>query len=863
VRAATRSAAHVSLLSVLLCSLAGVCNAQPSLLQNGDFEAGDGARPEGWSRSLYPGEQDAGQCVSRSREQARSGDWALRIDTGPVVGQELTIVFNGSMPGDPVALRGKTVALTGWVYVEPGTAVRPIQMRLRAFGPDDTGAVAFIGDALSVQVLGQPGAWSEFSASGTVPAGSVTSLDLHCGIRPDTVPTVQFLDDIRIEQPSPGPLTLRLPRARLWSDEETLAVEARVDGEATRAGVLLFSLLGPDDRELSRWEREVNGSVYGLALPRTALPEGTYRLLAELQDDAHETVAKAEAALEVAESPWERAPRALTGTEALADTVEGFDAMGTAAPVQLVDALPSEAEQVSADLPVAEWEGRGYALFSRASLDPPSRLGRPLPGETGPVRLFACPGEYEPATVSVWALKPLSQVAVTVSDLRGERAAIGAGSVDLRLVRSAAGLPRFLERARPVGVPAGQTQTYWLTVHIPADAPPGFYRGEVHVRSPGVPDGAAELLVRVLPLSLPATGKGYGFWWKMDGRWDGHYSQEREAALEQIRKQFVLLREHGCNLVSCYGMPRTTRSPDGTLSLDFDQDHWGHDRFSFADFLRLGKETGFLDPNQPIQYPGAESLHSEWIARELELDADPKALDDFYRDVCKRVDEWAKAQGFRLAFACIDEIGNSEERRRDADRFYRIAHEAGVLTSVTDNSMHGGVHLMAQPRFDDSIDMRLYNFIMPEMIENTRQSGDRLWLYNLGSTGRSAPLDRLVFGLFTDRCGAEGYVQWAFQWPSGNTDPYDAAAAGTGTGYHYALPAPDGPLPTVALEGVREGIDDARYLAALRARSPQAAEEIIADIPMTSTEIGSFLEQRDASWFGVRRWRVARAAMGG
>ena len=111
--------------------------------------------------------------------------------------------------------------------------------------------------------------------------------------------------------------------------------------------------------------------------------------------------------------------------------------------------------------------------------------------------------------------------------------------------------------------------------------------------------------------------------------------------------------------------------------------------------------------------------------------------------------------------------------------------------------------------------MRLYNFITPEMIEDTRRSGDHLWLYNLASGGRNARIDRFVFGQFTERCGAEGCAQWAYQWPNGNTNPYEAAAATGSSGYHYALPAPDGPLPTLALEGVREGIDDARYLALL------------------------------------------------
>jgi hypothetical protein len=209
----------------------------------------------------------------------------------------------------------------------------------------------------------------------------------------------------------------------------------------------------------------------------------------------------------------------------------------------------------------------------------------------------------------------------------------------------------------------------------------------------------------------------------------------------------------------------------------------------------------------------------------------------------------------------VDEIGNSAERRQEALRFYRLAQEAGVLTSVTDNSMHGGVHLMAQPRFDDIIAMRLYNFITPEMIAGARTSDDRLWLYNLASGGWDARRDRFVFGLFTERCAAEGCAQWAFQWPNGNTDPYEAAAAGESSGYHYALPAPDGPLPTLALEGVREGVDDARYLALLRQDSPESVAARLDDIEPLGTTVEAYVSRHSGSFLDVRRWRMAREAM--
>jgi hypothetical protein len=852
--------AYLAALAVWGATVAAVGQPPASFLVNGDLERGTGEQPANWSLSLYPNAGPVGECMARSQERARSGEWSLKIDTASVVGQDLSLIFNGSVSAEAATVPGGRLEVSGWVYIEPGTAVRPFGMRLRCFGPDEAGKNAFIGDVLELKVLGTPGEWTQFRASGRLPDAQVTSLDLHCSIRPDVVRTVQFLDDIAVGPPARSALEVRLLRSSVWRDEGVLAVDVAIDPAEADGALLAFSLLNADGRQVKEWEREAVSGVLGLSLPERLLPEGTYRLRTELRRGG-KTLGGVETPLELAASPWEGAPERLPGGPLVTAEAECFSAMGTIAPTDLPDATDGRPEPLSPDLATMDGEKQGYVAFHRHPLDPVPRLGRPRPGELGPIRVFACPGQYASAAASVWALRDQPGVSVSLGDLRGETATIAGTCADVRVVRRIRELPPFLERRPSVPIPEGQTQTFWLTSYVPHETPPGFYRGAIAVQPAAGPATTVPLILRVLPLQLPPPDKGYGFWWKMDGRWNGYYAEERESTLEQIRKQFILLREYGCNMVSWYGMPKITGKPDGSPALDFEQDEWEHNRYSPADFFRLGRETGFLSADQPIQYPGADSLHSDWIARAVGLDRKSAEFDDFYRQACRGVDEWVKTQGFQAAFACIDEIGNSEERRQDALRFYRIATEAGVLTSVTDNSMHGGVHLMGQSRFDEIIAMRLYNFITPEMIDSTRESGDRLWLYNLASSGWSAARDRFVFGLFTEACGAEGCAQWAFQWPPGNTSPYEAAARGGRTGYHYALPAPDGPLPTVALVGVREGIDDARHLALLNARAPGSAAAALDDVPRVSVAIPDYMATHDANSFDVRRWRMAQAAM--
>ncbi|GIX06129.1 MAG: hypothetical protein KatS3mg115_0532 [Candidatus Poribacteria bacterium] len=836
--------------------------AEPSLLLNGTFETGT----EGWSLSLWPsGEPDeVARAFFRTERVAHSGQASLAVDTSAFLGRELTLVANGRIGEGILSLRGREVVVSGWVYAEPGTALRPMRMRLRTFGRNPTGESVYVGDGPSLVVYPELGRWSRFQARGRLPEAEFTSADLHCSIRPDLVPTRFYLDDLRVEADEPPALQLSVLRDALWSDERTLPVQVRWNPARWEGGPparIRFVLLSEDGQPVEEWSRPAQETIFGLVFSRP-LEEGSYHLRAELLDPVGGLLATDERPLIALESPWKGMPSIQLPDEKESpsgDAVpEAYLATGTQAPTDLPDRLPVQAEPESPDLDLSEEATRGYVVFSRHYLEPSSRRARPRPGEVGPVRLFAARGEYEPATLSVWAQEPLKALKVKAGPLLGERGAtIGAEQVSVRLVREIEGLPRFLERRESVDLNAGETATFWVIVHVPEGVEPGFYRGEMTVSAARRPTTRVDLILRVLPFVLPRSKKGYGFWWKMDARWNGYYSQERQTALEQIRRQFVLLREYGVNSLSIYSLPRMTRDATGAFHFDFQQQHWNHDPYSFAEIVQLGKETGLFSPAVPLQYPGAEALHSQWI-RFDELTRESPEFDAFYREAVRRIDEWAKEQGITLAFAVVDEIGNSEERRREALRFYRLATEADVLTSVTDNSMHGGVHLMGQERFDAIVRMRVYNFIVPEMIEDARASGDSLWLYNLSSGGWDGKRDRFLFGRFTERVGAEGNLQWAFQWPSGNRSPYQAAAAGERTGYHYALPAPDGPLPTLGLEGVREGIDDARYLELLRRRRPERVEALLEDIPLYSFRIEEYLDSRGGASFEAWRWRVAR-----
>src|SRR5262249_35111165 len=143
----------------------------------------------------------------------------------------------------------------------------------------------------------------------------------------------------------------------------------------------------------------------------------------------------------------------------------------------------------------AEEKERGFLAFCRDWMRDVYSNDRPLPDEqVKELSGSAFAGEYEPITVSLWPLRDLGRVSLTVTDLRGPAEAtissrnVEVGYVQHRIARvTAEGSvytiePRLIIPRDSAAVPAGLTRTFWLTVRVPADASAGAYRGTVRLR---------------------------------------------------------------------------------------------------------------------------------------------------------------------------------------------------------------------------------------------------------------------------------------------------------------------------------------------------------------------------------------------
>jgi len=124
--------------------------------------------------------------------------------------------------------------------------------------------------------------------------------------------------------------------------------------------------------------------------------------------------------------------------------------------------------------------------------------------------------------------------------------------------------------------------------------------------------------------------------------------------------------------------------------------------------------------------------------------------------------------------------------------------------------------------------------------------GKQLWSYDCGLAPVDAETSRYYFGLWAWKAGVKGCAIWAYADvanPAGIRDwNYIASHLDNmELTYSFVYPAPDGPIPSLAWEAIREGIDDHKYLSTLakliekaksagRKQPAQRAERILNEI---------------------------------
>ena len=460
--------------------------------------------------------------------------------------------------------------------------------------------------------------------------------------------------------------------------------------------------------------------------------------------------------------------------------------------------------------PTRAESARGYILSSQPWLEPVSRIYYPTRAEvTREVKCRLAPGEAEPATFSLTALRALKGVRVSLAgDLKGRGGArIPASNVEVRVLRCltrwltcAAPLkpgqrferrPLFLFPNAPADVPARETQLFWATVQAPADARPGAYTGELRVAAEGAPEEILSLRVEVLPIRLAEPDITYGMYYR-------HSHQVPELKTEEHLKRALRdMRAHGMNSMSVYAHVER-KTPDGfRMDLDHAPENPGLNRQ-----MALLGEAGLLSPRHPLLLLATGKTDGSFWGEEKTIAA---------LQAEQRRRGWPE-----FLLYLVDEPSGSA-RIAFAKELNDIAHRVpGVRTTTA-----LGVPRELAPYYDvwivgDTV------YTMDDVLAQGKALGKEVWTYDCVSNGCQPRNDRYFAGYFTWSAGLRGNWQWCY------TEDGSARVNAKGeievknVAYEdpwyamYLLPSPDGPIPTLGWEARREGVDDYRYLRTLQ-----------------------------------------------
>ncbi|MDE0301531.1 MAG: hypothetical protein OXN17_23130 [Candidatus Poribacteria bacterium] len=440
----------------------------------------------------------------------------------------------------------------------------------------------------------------------------------------------------------------------------------------------------------------------------------------------------------------------------------------------------------------------------------------PVPGVVGgKLSISACPGEYEPASFAIHGFKALRDVTVQWGAATSGAFTLPSERIEVHLVKCwwQAGVgvadvnhpaltpelllkdpdfvrvedetkrnrlrdpeaPADADELRPISIPAGETQQFWVTVHLPEETAPGTYTGRLTLRIQNAPEMVMPFTVEVLPFILEQPAPRYSIYYRgrlaedLKGSVGSKWKSPRQYSAEMNN-----LKAHGITHPTCHQ--------------DFDNPQL-LDRV-----IELRKQAGIaVDPFYTL------GLQTRGYTSPKEL----AALKEQVRSGLAQV----RTHGIKeLYIYGIDEASGEVLKSQRAS--FKATHEAGAKVFAACAS--GAFELVG-----DLLDLAVFNGpLNPSEARKWRRLEHSIFSYANPQVGVEEPETyRRNYGLALWEAGYDGAMNYAYQHNFG--DIYADDDHETFRDHVFAYPTVDGVIDTIQWEGFREGVDDVRYLTTL------------------------------------------------
>lgn len=513
--------------------------------------------------------------------------------------------------------------------------------------------------------------------------------------------------------------------------------------------------------------------------------------------------------------------------------------------------------------PPVSYDDPNITIFARDIMRPVYRHTKPDSNEIDPnIVGFGAWGETEPVSFSVYSENGVSGLTVSVSNLTHSQDSndiINANDISIyrviydesrlgytlawKITRLGYALkPDRLEQFTSLSVDAGTSERIWLKIQVPEandGLSAGLYEANVYIKKNGITQKTVPLKFTVYNITLDLPGhtnvvSNDPYW----GRYSNNLSTTFQAYRETGFDPFIRLYSH---CITFAPQDPNDSAPIEPNNLVFDSNLFEEslDRMieeGFAkDKVSVWIEDWYMDDLYNLVMPSTYNKSDPNLYYNL---SDANFVAGFSRLVDKYI-EVGNDNNITLIFFVVDEPSNNPYRRILADRLYTIIRDPNGpdgLTSVTyynncDSALDPGEYNtpndMDIPALTNLVDYKVWNMAYQDDGYTKSQDPNYHGYYGYYTTChshyRNPVYNRFLHGLFAFR--TEPTLVWAYAMGDYSGDMYnDLDADGTRIYPHtfpdflFAYPTWSGELLYTmgGLEGIREGIKDAKYIATLK-----------------------------------------------
>jgi hypothetical protein len=516
------------------------------------------------------------------------------------------------------------------------------------------------------------------------------------------------------------------------------------------------------------------------------------------------------------------------------------------------DVRPAAGPPLAPDAAALE---RGFVVWRRHWATPIYPWTNPTPHEVDPVlRVFAAPGEYEPVTFTVRPLRDLEQARIEVRDV----GPVPEDEVDVRKVRYVEARPNYnlqglyrvvpdvLERWQGGPLAQDENATFWLTIRVPDDAPPGVYASDIAF----IADGQRvkiPVLLRVLDVELQEDPeRTYGIYYR-------HPLSRVGGAPDEVSRRYWARK---AELEHADMVAHGTRSI--TLSI------WAEGMDDEGKFPYIDQGFALLEDQLAMarrfefQPPYVLSISSNEVYRKhtgvglqshlKDVAVPPEAFFAEITELVRTIEGERQRRGWpEFVYQPYDEPSADPVSVRFMARLMEAVKAAGVRVYTT-----AAPEKPAYEPFKPLVDVWCTQTFLPDhdtVVADSRARGVEYWCYPNKSLGENDHTTvagaRMTYGFGFWRSGFVRLIPWIYQYEHG--DPFNYL---DGSMMDFLVRSePDGtPIPVAIWEAFREGYDDMRYIHSLRRAIAQAAD---SGLPRVRAEAQEAQQVLDSVWTAI------------